>query len=74
METWLLLGNILRFCLLWFSGKSPLKAFFVLSLPFQRQPRKGSEAQDEKVEVGLVFFWLPEFGPTNRGGARRDLR
>ena len=25
--TWLLLGNILHFCLLWFSGKSPLKCY-----------------------------------------------
>ena len=35
--TWWLLGNILHFRLLWFSGKSPLDSSFFLLLPFQRQ-------------------------------------
>ena len=31
-------GSILHFCLLWFSGKSPLLTNIYFWLPFQRQP------------------------------------
>ena len=37
--SWSLLGNELHFCLVWFSGKSPLN--FFLLLPFKRQPSFG---------------------------------
>ena len=39
INSWLLLGNILHVCLLWFSGMSPLNLKFAFLLPFQRQPR-----------------------------------
>ena len=42
-KAWLLLGNILHCCLLWFSGKSPQKKLLnkCFLLVFQREPRSG---------------------------------
>ena len=44
--SWFLLGNMLHFCVFWFSGKSPLNCFFFAPLPTSTKISKNNGVMD----------------------------